>query len=85
MFVAWNTIFCPCSLLGIRSNYFIIVYKLHHQLSFILCLWFLRFALDIDIDAPKVRIPLRASGSSKCSSHFLLDFGNFTLTTMVSF
>ncbi|KAG2314342.1 hypothetical protein Bca52824_017464 [Brassica carinata] len=44
-----------------------------------------RFALDIDLDAPKVRIPLRASGSSKCSSHFLLDFGNFTLTTMVSF
>uniref|UniRef100_A0A1J3IH98 Putative vacuolar protein sorting-associated protein 13A n=1 Tax=Noccaea caerulescens TaxID=107243 RepID=A0A1J3IH98_NOCCA len=41
-----------------------------------------RFALDIDLDAPKVRIPLRASGSSKCSSHFLLDFGNFTLTTM---
>ncbi|XP_018509312.2 uncharacterized protein LOC103833252 isoform X4 [Brassica rapa] len=41
-----------------------------------------RFALDIDLDAPKVRIPLRASGSSKCSSHFLLDFGNFTLTTV---
>lgn len=56
-----------------------------HLLSFMLCLWFLRFALDIDLDAPKVRIPLRTSGSSKCSSHFLLDFGNFTLTTMVSF
>ncbi|CAN8243432.1 unnamed protein product, partial [Cochlearia groenlandica] len=41
-----------------------------------------RFALDIDLDAPKVRIPLRAKGSSKCSSHFLLDFGNFTLTTV---
>ena len=50
-----------------------------------LFLWFVRFSLDIDLDAPKVRIPLRASGSSKCSSHFLLDFGNFTLTTMVSF
>ncbi|XP_010524589.1 PREDICTED: uncharacterized protein LOC104802610 [Tarenaya hassleriana] len=43
-----------------------------------------RFALDIDLDAPKVRIPLRAAGSSKCDSHFLLDFGNFTLTTMDS-
>ncbi|TYI07189.1 hypothetical protein ES332_A10G210100v1 [Gossypium tomentosum] len=43
-----------------------------------------RFALDIDLDAPKVRIPLRTRGSSKCQSHFLLDFGHFTLHTMES-
>ncbi|XWS14258.1 hypothetical protein CRYUN_Cryun36dG0107400 [Craigia yunnanensis] len=43
-----------------------------------------RFALDIDLDAPKVRIPLRTRGSSKCDSHFLLDFGHFTLHTVES-
>ncbi|XP_040944166.1 uncharacterized protein [Gossypium hirsutum] len=43
-----------------------------------------RFALDIDLDAPKVRIPLRARSSFKCDSHFLLDFGHFTLHTMES-
>ncbi|KAK8661863.1 hypothetical protein V6N13_091452 [Hibiscus sabdariffa] len=43
-----------------------------------------RFALDIDLDAPKVRIPLRTHGSSKCQSYFLLDFGHFTLHTMES-
>lgn len=40
-----------------------------------------RFALDIDLDAPKVRIPIRTSALSKCDSHFLLDFGHFTLNT----
>ncbi|XP_059444630.1 uncharacterized protein LOC132176414 [Corylus avellana] len=40
-----------------------------------------RFALDIDFDAPKVRIPIRTFGSSKCDSHFLLDFGHFTVNT----
>ncbi|PRQ37898.1 putative vacuolar protein sorting-associated protein [Rosa chinensis] len=40
-----------------------------------------RFALDIDLDAPKVRIPIRTKGSSKCDSHFLLDLGHFTLQT----
>lgn len=43
-----------------------------------------RFALDIDLDAPKVRVPIRSCGSSKCDSHFLLDFGHFMLRTMVS-
>ncbi|GMI70230.1 hypothetical protein like AT1G48090 [Hibiscus trionum] len=43
-----------------------------------------RFALDIDLDAPKVRIPLRTHSSSKCQSYFLLDFGHFTLHTMES-
>ncbi|KAH9766380.1 C2 domain-containing protein [Citrus sinensis] len=43
-----------------------------------------RFALDIDLDAPKVRFPLRTSGTSRCDSHFLLDFGHFTLHTMGS-
>lgn len=42
-----------------------------------------RFALDIDLDAPKVRIPIRTKGSSKCDSHFLLDLGHFTLQTKV--
>ncbi|CAL5415223.1 unnamed protein product [Camellia sinensis] len=37
------------------------------------------FALDIDLDAPKVRVPIRTCGSSKCDCHFLLDFGHFTL------
>ncbi|KAG2726780.1 hypothetical protein I3760_01G128300 [Carya illinoinensis] len=40
-----------------------------------------RFALDIDFDAPKVIIPIRICGSSICDSHFLLDFGHFTLYT----
>ncbi|XP_076932508.1 uncharacterized protein LOC143598077 [Bidens hawaiensis] len=41
-----------------------------------------RFALDIDLDAPKIRIPIRTSVSSEeYDSHFLLDFGNFTLRT----
>ncbi|KAF7837665.1 putative vacuolar protein sorting-associated protein [Senna tora] len=43
-----------------------------------------RFAFDIDLDAPKVRVPLRTSGSLKCGSHFLLDFGHFTLHTVES-
>ncbi|KAK7363427.1 hypothetical protein VNO77_05570 [Canavalia gladiata] len=43
-----------------------------------------RFAFDIDLDAPKVRVPLRSIGSDKCDSHFLLDFGHFTLHTAES-
>ncbi|KAK7264763.1 hypothetical protein RJT34_32373 [Clitoria ternatea] len=43
-----------------------------------------RFAFDIDLDAPKVRVPLRKSGSDRCDSHFLLDFGHFTLHTAES-
>ncbi|XP_027330645.1 uncharacterized protein LOC113846496 isoform X2 [Abrus precatorius] len=43
-----------------------------------------RFAFDVDLDAPKVRIPLRTSGSDRCDSHFLLDFGHFTLHTAES-
>nr|DAD29104.1 TPA_asm: hypothetical protein HUJ06_030572 [Nelumbo nucifera] len=38
-----------------------------------------RFTLDIDIDAPKVRIPIQTCESSKCNGQFLLDFGHFTL------
>ncbi|KAI3834068.1 hypothetical protein MKX03_035864 [Papaver bracteatum] len=40
-----------------------------------------RFALDIDFDAPKVRVPLRTGLTSTCDGHFLLDFGHFTLRT----
>lgn len=40
-----------------------------------------RFALDIDFDAPKVRVPIGTRASSSCDSHFLLDFGHFTLQT----
>ncbi|XP_061360270.1 uncharacterized protein LOC133304277 isoform X2 [Gastrolobium bilobum] len=43
-----------------------------------------RFAFDIDLDAPKVRVPLRSSGSDRCDSHFLLDFGHFTMHTAES-
>ncbi|RYR15608.1 hypothetical protein Ahy_B04g072462 [Arachis hypogaea] len=43
-----------------------------------------RFAFDVDLDAPKVRIPLRSRGSARCDSHFLLDFGHFTLHTAES-
>ncbi|KAK7348007.1 hypothetical protein VNO80_22555 [Phaseolus coccineus] len=43
-----------------------------------------RFAFDIDLDAPKVRVPLRISGSDRCGSHFVLDFGHFTLHTAES-
>ncbi|XAR56953.1 hypothetical protein NMG60_11024930 [Bertholletia excelsa] len=42
-----------------------------------------RFALDIDLDAPKVRVPIKTCASSKCDGHFLLDFGHFTLCTKV--
>ncbi|KAH8501006.1 hypothetical protein H0E87_016007 [Populus deltoides] len=41
-----------------------------------------RFALDIDLDAPKVTVPMRTVSSSNCDMHFLLDFGHFTLHTM---
>ncbi|KAF3669670.1 hypothetical protein FXO38_07472 [Capsicum annuum] len=40
-----------------------------------------RFALDIDLDAPKVRVPIRPRGSFQCDSHLLLDLGHFTLNT----
>lgn len=40
-----------------------------------------RFALDVDFDAPKVRVPLTTGGSATCDSQFLLDFGHFTLRT----
>ncbi|KAL9249938.1 Intermembrane lipid transfer protein VPS13-like protein [Drosera capensis] len=40
-----------------------------------------RFALHIDFDAPKVRVPIRKSSSSICDGHFLIDFGHFTLRT----
>ncbi|XP_078433928.1 calcium-dependent lipid-binding family protein isoform X2 [Wolffia australiana] len=37
-----------------------------------------RFALDIDFDAPKVRIPLKEAGFTN-NEDFFLDFGHFTL------
>ncbi|KAL0376317.1 UNVERIFIED_CONTAM: Vacuolar protein sorting-associated protein 13 [Sesamum calycinum] len=40
-----------------------------------------RFALDIDLDAPKVRVPIRSSTSTGHDSLLLLDFGHFTLKT----
>ncbi|KAK1307202.1 hypothetical protein QJS10_CPA10g01570 [Acorus calamus] len=40
-----------------------------------------RFALDVDFDAPKVRVPLRTCISTSSEGHFLLDFGHFTLQT----
>ncbi|KAJ8645273.1 hypothetical protein MRB53_007021 [Persea americana] len=40
-----------------------------------------RFMLDIDFDAPKMRIPMKTIGSSICHDNFLLDFGHFTLHT----
>ncbi|XP_012842600.1 PREDICTED: uncharacterized protein LOC105962815 isoform X1 [Erythranthe guttata] len=40
-----------------------------------------RFALDIDLDAPKVRVPIRSCTSIENDSHLLLDFGHFTLKT----
>lgn len=49
----------------------------------LLFVFYIRFALDIDLDAPKVRVPIRDGVSSKCESHFLLDFGHFTLRTKV--
>ncbi|QHO42361.1 Calcium-dependent lipid-binding-like protein [Arachis hypogaea] len=42
-----------------------------------------RFVFDVDLDSPIVRIPLRSHGSTRCDSHFLLDFGQFTLHTAV--
>ncbi|ONK67151.1 uncharacterized protein A4U43_C06F16540 [Asparagus officinalis] len=40
-----------------------------------------RFSLDVDFDAPKVRIPMRTGQSTMHESQFLLDFGHFTLHT----
>lgn len=39
-----------------------------------------RFALDVDFDAPKVRIPMKTAKST-LQSQFVLDFGHFTLHT----
>jgi vacuolar protein sorting-associated protein 13A/C len=40
-----------------------------------------RFGLDIDLDAPKVRIPLTANQPTVGNEYFVLDFGHFTLHT----
>ncbi|XP_057809782.1 uncharacterized protein LOC131024279 [Salvia miltiorrhiza] len=40
-----------------------------------------RFALDIDLDAPKVIVPIKSCGANAIDSHLLLDFGHFTLKT----
>ncbi|KAL8484750.1 hypothetical protein ACS0TY_027161 [Phlomoides rotata] len=40
-----------------------------------------RFALDIDLDAPKVSVPMKSCNSDKMDSYLLLDFGHFTLHT----
>ncbi|XP_031479692.1 uncharacterized protein LOC116250249 isoform X3 [Nymphaea colorata] len=40
-----------------------------------------RFSLDIDFDAPKVRVPLVSDGSFDNCGHLLLDFGHFTVQT----
>ncbi|CAN6447305.1 unnamed protein product [Victoria cruziana] len=40
-----------------------------------------RFSLDIDFDAPKVRVPLLSNGSLDSCGHLLLDFGHFTVQT----
>lgn len=53
------------------------------EYSLVLVTLFLRFALDIDLDAPKVRVPIRPHGSFQCDSHLLLDLGHFTLNTKV--
>lgn len=68
--------------------YFVCIHSVHSKenefstfdLHYLSCF---RFALDIDLDAPKVRVPIGTCGSSKCDSHFLLDFGHFTLHTKV--
>ncbi|XP_020520361.1 uncharacterized protein LOC18430003 [Amborella trichopoda] len=38
-----------------------------------------RFALDIDFDAPKLRIPLETNENIPSDGSFILDFGHFTL------
>ncbi|XP_047948182.1 uncharacterized protein LOC125194160 isoform X1 [Salvia hispanica] len=40
-----------------------------------------RFALDIDLDAPKVIVPINSRGSNAIDTHLLLDLGHFTLKT----
>uniref|UniRef100_A0A0D9VFX1 C2 domain-containing protein n=1 Tax=Leersia perrieri TaxID=77586 RepID=A0A0D9VFX1_9ORYZ len=40
-----------------------------------------RFGLDIDLDAPKVRIPLTTDQPLLGNEHFVLDLGHFTLHT----
>ncbi len=43
------------------------------------------FGLDIDLDAPKVRIPLITCQPLLGNEHFVLDLGHFTLHTRVSY
>ncbi|KAH9312824.1 hypothetical protein KI387_027859, partial [Taxus chinensis] len=40
-----------------------------------------RFSLDIDLDAPKVRLPFKRIDCCGSSSQLLIDFGHFTLST----
>ncbi|KAH6757936.1 calcium-dependent lipid-binding family protein [Perilla frutescens var. hirtella] len=40
-----------------------------------------RFALDIDLDAPKVSVPIKSCSSNAIDSYLLLDLGHFTLQT----
>ncbi|XP_062223332.1 uncharacterized protein LOC133922148 [Phragmites australis] len=40
-----------------------------------------RFGLNIDLDAPKVRIPLTVNQPALGNEYFVLDFGHFTLHT----
>lgn len=53
-------------------------------LTLTVCCSFSRFGLDIDLDAPKVRIPLTANQPLLGNEYFVLDFGHFTLHTRVS-
>ncbi|XP_068666865.1 uncharacterized protein [Aristolochia californica] len=43
-----------------------------------------RFALDVDFDAPKIRVPIRRCESITNQGYFLLDFGHFTVHTKES-
>lgn len=41
-----------------------------------------RFSLDIDLDAPKLRVPFQRAECFGCCSQLLVDFGRFTLRTV---
>lgn len=60
---------------------FVIQFGLGVEMS--ACFFTVRFALDIDLDAPKVRVPLQSFTANGNESNLVLDLGHFTLKTEV--
>jgi hypothetical protein len=88
---SFSPLFCLCfsALVGFISSLPQIAWDKTDCLLLLLfmltaCCSAFRFGLDIDLDAPKVRIPLTSDKPSLGNEYFVLDFGHFTLHTRVS-